>query len=131
MASSLLKWGDIYCNAILIDCGLIFAIGPCVWFTDKSNSSITVKWDLESKLPANVSGQTGSLCVSATSVEGGALVHVGEQECVVVLLHAGTKTFHFTNAAADRQTIVFFFQILEKGSLVVRRRFGHVVQFGG
>ncbi len=69
-------------------------LGPCIWLTCKSNSSISVNWDLEYRLLANCCGQTGRVCVRPD-------VRGGIEAPVFVPLLAG-KIFVFTNAAAER-----------------------------
>ncbi len=93
-----------------------------VWFTEVTNSSITVNWDLEAQLPDKLRSRNGRLCECKTTGIIGDLIPHGDCRCVPVSLLSGEMTFAFDDASTDK-TRAIFFEIMEGRLTTIKRQF--------
>ncbi len=104
-----------------------FIVEPPIWFTGKTPTTLTVNWDLESKLSDSEISQNGHVCECKTTGEVGDLIPEEDCRCFLVPLLSGKITFNFIDAASEKRRVVFF-KLVEEGSYKTQRRFIHIVK---
>ncbi len=78
-------------------------VEPPVWFTEKSPTSITVNWDLESMLSDSEYSSNGHVCECKTTGEVGDLIPDEDCRCVLASLLFEKTTFNFIDAEDEAQ----------------------------
>ncbi len=101
-----------------------------VWFTELTNSSITINWDLQTRLPGNLHSEDGRLCECKTTGIIGDLIPNGDCRCVPVSLLSGEMTFAFDDASTYK-TRASFFEMKEGHPWAIQRRFLRFIRLPG
>ncbi len=106
---------------------ILFSVEPPIWFTELSSFSITINWELEKQLAANLTRKKGHVCECKTTGVVGDLIPDDDCRCVLISLAFGKTTFDFNDVTSGK-TRVFFFKIPNARSTTPRRQFTRMVK---